>query len=90
MGDAIQATGLKNFSFENHILFSEVNDHPDEVAVVPGILCRELKPNGKVKAKAVKGATPLPKSKYSKDIDANKATTMQDVFYYASRAENVA
>ena len=93
MGDAIRATGIKNFIFENHIIFAEVNDHPDEVAVVPGILCRELKPNGKVKAKAVKGATPLPKSKDSKDVgdesDANvenKApTTKQDVFYIQSR-----
>jgi hypothetical protein len=93
LGDAIRATGIKNFIFENHIIFAEVNDHPDEVAVVPGILCRELKPNGKVKAKAVKGATPLPKSKDSKDVgdesDANienKApTTKQDVFYIQSR-----
>lgn len=58
---AVEKTGVKNFCFENHILFAEVKDQSSEVAVLPGILCRELKPGGKVKTKGHKGATPWQK-----------------------------
>ena len=63
---AIESIGqsLKKFAFEDHILFAEVNDHPGElVAILPHLLCKELKANGKIQAKRAKGATP-----FSKDI----------------------
>ena len=90
LGDVIQAAITKPFSFENHITFAEVNDRDNEVAVVPSILCRELKPNGKVTAIPKKGATPLPK-KNEKDVDdknggdrEKKISKKQIIFYVDS------
>jgi hypothetical protein len=82
---------LKKFSYEDHILFAEVNDPFDEVAVLPGIVCRELKPGGKVRAKYKKGATPSPKTNEGKEMDdesgsdkERKVARKQRLFYIKS------
>ena len=81
LGDAIQDTGLKSFAFEDHILFAEVNDLPGEVAVLRDLLCRELKPTGKVVAVHKKGAAQPTK-------DGNEENTLpitnQILFYVKS------
>jgi hypothetical protein len=90
LGDAINSVRdkLKNYVSNDRILFAEVNDHAGEVVVLPGILCKELKPNGKIRAKPRKGATPSPKPVGGEDKE-NKALTTNELFYVHSNSSGI-
>ena len=82
--DAIKAAGekLKKFSFNNSILFAEVNDHHGSVAVLPNFPCRDLKQNGKVQAKPKKGATPTKFASYDADKENKVSSGKEQVIFY--------
>ena len=88
--DAIKAAGqkLKRFSFSNSILFAEVNDHHGLVVVLPNFPCKDLKQNGKVRAKPKKGATP---AKFASDGDKKNEVPgkERDIFYIRSTTPGI-
>jgi predicted metal-binding protein len=90
LGDAINSVRdkLKNYVSNDRILFADVNDHAGEVVVLPAILCKELKPNGKIRAKRRKGATPSPKTVSDEDKE-NKPPTTNELFYIHSNSSGI-
>ena len=89
MGEAIRSAGgkLKSFSFEEHILFAEINE-VGEVAVKPSLLCMEIKPGSNVRAKRRKGAITSPKhQEYEKGNKA--ATKSQSLFFVKSNIAGI-
>ena len=76
---------LKGFQFRNHILFAELQNLPGEVAVLPDILCGEVKQGGRVHAKARKGATPPLKGNEKK----NKEVSKQTLFFIKSTKRGI-
>ena len=89
MGEAIRSAGdkLKSFSFENHILFAEINE-VGEVAVKPSLLCMEIKPGSNVRAKRRKGAITSPKHQEC-EKENTAATKSQSLFFVKSNAAGI-